>query len=188
MTFATGSATITLPTGSAPANGTGVVLTNVVATAANSVNSGIYTGRVYYVVNSTGGSTFGLSSTAGGTATTVGQAGTGMFVLSANTTQDGTYMFRHTTDKGYVSSTAGGNSSATAGTRDPWANNPNCITCHVAHGSNASMAGDVGSTSLPTGASGSTTSSQVTFPDGSTGDSFLLRVDNRATCRSCHNM
>lgn len=53
----------------------------------------------------------------------------------------------------------------------------NCITCHVAHGSNADMTG--------------TTSSQVTLPDGSTapaGDSRLLRVDNRGICLMCHNV
>ena len=57
---------------------------------------------------------------------------------------------------------------------------PNCIQCHVAHGSNASMAGD-GSTSY---------SSAVQTEFGLTKvvpDSFLLRVDNRGTCQFCHN-
>jgi predicted CXXCH cytochrome family protein len=58
----------------------------------------------------------------------------------------------------------------------------NCITCHVAHGSNASMSG--------------ASSKQVTQPDGTqatqhglgvTG-SRLLRVDNRGICVMCHNV
>ncbi len=49
-----------------------------------------------------------------------------------------------------------------------------CIQCHVAHGSNASMG---------------TYSNGVTNPDGTTasGDSRLLRIDNRGTCQMCHN-
>lgn len=52
----------------------------------------------------------------------------------------------------------------------------NCITCHVAHGSNASMGG--------------TESGKVTNPDGSgpAGSSKLLRVDNRGTCNMCHRV
>ena len=52
---------------------------------------------------------------------------------------------------------------------------PNCITCHVAHGSNASMGPY--SSSLPE-------------PDGTpapAADSRLLRIDNRGTCQMCHN-
>jgi predicted CXXCH cytochrome family protein len=57
-----------------------------------------------------------------------------------------------------------------------------CTTCHVAHGSNARMEG--------------TFSSTMPFPDGSTpsyvistttGDSRLLKVDNRGTCQMCHD-
>jgi hypothetical protein len=57
-----------------------------------------------------------------------------------------------------------------------------CTTCHVAHGSNARMAGPF-SASMP-------------FPDGTavtydiggtTGDSRLLKVDNRGTCQLCHD-
>jgi predicted CXXCH cytochrome family protein len=52
----------------------------------------------------------------------------------------------------------------------------NCITCHVAHGSNAAMNG--------------TESGKVTNPDGSgpAGSSKLLRVDNRGTCNMCHDL
>ena len=50
----------------------------------------------------------------------------------------------------------------------------NCIQCHVAHGSNASMG---------------TYSGGVDNPDGTVaaGDSRLLRIDNRGVCQMCHN-
>ncbi len=71
---------------------------------------------------------------------------------------DPVYMYRHRTD---VNTKQGG---------------ANCITCHVAHGSNAVMDG--------------TNSKQVAFPDATSklGDSKLLRVDNRGTCNMCHNV
>jgi len=58
---------------------------------------------------------------------------------------------------------------------------PNCLTCHVSHGSNASMQGDVNTQYSKT---------DVKFPNGtvSGADSFLLRVDNRGTCNMCHNL
>jgi predicted CXXCH cytochrome family protein len=52
----------------------------------------------------------------------------------------------------------------------------NCITCHVAHGSNAQMPG--------------TYSATIPNPGGSAapvGDSRLLKVDNRGTCQACHD-
>jgi predicted CXXCH cytochrome family protein len=51
---------------------------------------------------------------------------------------------------------------------------PNCVQCHVAHGSNSSMGEN---------------SRSVTFPDGSPGgtDSRLLRLDNRGVCQTCHH-
>ena len=60
-------------------------------------------------------------------------------------------------------------------------NSPNCLTCHVSHGSNASMQGDVNTQYSKT---------DVKFPNGtvSGADSFLLRVDNRGTCNMCHNL
>ena len=57
----------------------------------------------------------------------------------------------------------------------------NCITCHVSHGTNAAM----------TGIAGDGTAPGVTLPGGAsapTGDSRLLRVDNRGTCLMCHNV
>lgn len=53
---------------------------------------------------------------------------------------------------------------------------PNCIQCHVAHGSNAAMTGPE--------------SSHVPLPGGGAapaGDSRLLRLDNRGTCVMCHD-
>ncbi len=52
--------------------------------------------------------------------------------------------------------------------------NRNCIQCHVAHGSNAQMA----------------PGSQVEWPNGTakSGDSRLLRVDDRGICVMCHNV
>lgn len=50
----------------------------------------------------------------------------------------------------------------------------NCVQCHVAHGSNASMGANSGN---------------VNHPDNTTdpGGSKLLRIDNRGVCQVCHN-
>jgi hypothetical protein len=78
-----------------------------------------------------------------------------------------------------------GGSSATSPTGDSIFNyqhttwlKPECTVCHVAHGSNALMQGD--------------NSQAETMPDGSappmgSGDSRLLKVDNRGTCQMCHD-
>lgn len=60
---------------------------------------------------------------------------------------------------------------------------PNCIQCHVSHGSNAAMG---------------TAASKVPFPgaaadaggnaDTPSADSKLLRIDNRGVCVACHNV
>ena len=56
--------------------------------------------------------------------------------------------------------------------------NKPCTTCHVAHGSNASMPGGT-NTSF---------SSNFPYPDGSlSGSSRLLKIDNRGTCQACHD-
>ena len=71
---------------------------------------------------------------------------------------DPTYMYRHSTSKYRV-----------------------CSTCHVAHGSNAVMNVNP--------ANGGTFSANVPFPDGSvhSGDSRLLKLDNRGICLECHD-
>lgn len=54
--------------------------------------------------------------------------------------------------------------------------NKPCVTCHVAHGSNATMDGVY--------------SSARTYPGGAAapvGDSRLLKIDNRGTCQACHD-
>jgi predicted CXXCH cytochrome family protein len=50
-----------------------------------------------------------------------------------------------------------------------------CIQCHVAHGSNAAMGPFSGAVGNPDGSA------------GVVGDSKLLRVDNRGTCKMCHS-
>ena len=66
-------------------------------------------------------------------------------------TGDGVFDFRHTTSR-----------------------NRACTTCHVAHGSNATMAGAFSST--------------VTYPNGDpSSSSRLLKVDDRGTCQLCHD-
>jgi predicted CXXCH cytochrome family protein len=53
---------------------------------------------------------------------------------------------------------------------------PGCTQCHVAHGSNAAMAG--------------TYSSSFPYPGGAapaSGSSRLLKIDNRGTCQMCHD-
>jgi predicted CXXCH cytochrome family protein len=62
---------------------------------------------------------------------------------------------------------------------DAQANNkPNCIQCHVAHGTNAVMTGYAAAVKEPT--DGTTPAS------GTYQSSALLRVDNRGTCLMCH--
>jgi predicted CXXCH cytochrome family protein len=82
-------------------------------------------------------------------------AGSGSYQTSSG---DAKYTYRHRSDQNFK---AGG---------------ANCITCHVAHGSNADMTGEY--------------SSQVAFPDNTVkpGDSKLLRVANRGTCEMCHSV
>ncbi len=72
-------------------------------------------------------------------------------------TTDSIFTYQHRSDANYKAGAA------------------NCITCHVAHGSNASMTGSAAKVAFP----GSTTPSA---------DSRLLRVDNRGTCLMCHNV
>jgi predicted CXXCH cytochrome family protein len=53
----------------------------------------------------------------------------------------------------------------------------NCVTCHVAHGSNAQM-------------TPGSESANMEYPGGAAapaGDSRLLKVDNRGTCQLCHD-
>jgi predicted CXXCH cytochrome family protein len=64
---------------------------------------------------------------------------------------------------------------------------PNCIQCHVAHGSNVAMGSTAASVPFPgqvgTGANGTLASADAGY-----GDSKLLRVNDRGTCVMCHNV
>jgi predicted CXXCH cytochrome family protein len=64
---------------------------------------------------------------------------------------------------------------------------PNCIQCHVAHGSNVAMGSTPASVPFPgqvgTGANGTLASTDAGY-----GDSKLLRVSDRGTCVMCHNV
>ena len=59
----------------------------------------------------------------------------------------------------------------------------NCITCHVSHGSNASVGTSYGNGGLNPG-----DTSVGTLAGAGSADSRLLRVDNRGTCSMCHNV
>jgi hypothetical protein len=61
--------------------------------------------------------------------------------------------------------------------------NPNCIQCHVAHGSNATMTGAFSMNLNNPGDSSANNNSGSADP----GDSRLLRVNNRGVCLLCHN-
>jgi predicted CXXCH cytochrome family protein len=70
---------------------------------------------------------------------------------------DATYMYKHRSNANYKAGAA------------------NCITCHVSHGSNATMVGNaIGLNPGDTAVVGA--------------DSRLLRVNNRGTCNMCHNV
>jgi predicted CXXCH cytochrome family protein len=58
---------------------------------------------------------------------------------------------------------------------------PNCIQCHVSHGSNVAMSGESALVGLP----GQPTRSDPASPSS---DSRLLRVNDRGTCVMCHNV
>jgi len=66
---------------------------------------------------------------------------------------------------------------------------PNCIQCHVSHGSNAAMAGSAAAVPFP-GQVGSSTSvaGDLASTQAGYGDSKLLRIDNRGVCVACHNV
>jgi len=63
-----------------------------------------------------------------------------------------------------------------------------CTTCHVAHGSNARMPGTFSAAQpFPNGDTPSYAIPTALDRIGTTGDSRLLKVDNRATCQMCHD-
>lgn len=65
-----------------------------------------------------------------------------------------------------------------------------CLTCHRAHGTDATMSGYAGATLTPTTIEGFNTLVPAPGTDDGvppTGDSALLRADNRGVCERCHN-
>jgi predicted CXXCH cytochrome family protein len=89
-------------------------------------------------------------------------AGSGSYAINSG---DAVFTYRHRSNR---------NNSAGV-------SRPNCIQCHVSHGSNVSMAGDAAAASYPGGAT-------LLSTDAGYGDSKLLRVNNRGTCVMCHNV
>jgi predicted CXXCH cytochrome family protein len=80
----------------------------------------------------------------------------------------------------YLSNSAGDTTNDTVFTykhrsNEGLSDKPNCIQCHVSHGSNAVMSGAAAAVNNPNG-------------DAVGADSRLLRVDNRGVCLECHNM
>lgn len=75
-----------------------------------------------------------------------------------NVLNDPVFSYRHTSNREITASL----------------NARNCVQCHVAHGSNASMGPKSGATNTP---------DNTADPGGSK----LLRVDNRGVCQICHN-
>lgn len=57
---------------------------------------------------------------------------------------------------------------------------PTCIQCHVSHGTDATMGEYSGAVTFP---NGKTTESPLEHKE----DSFLLRLNNRGVCQTCHN-
>jgi predicted CXXCH cytochrome family protein len=79
----------------------------------------------------------------------------------------------------YLNDESSGTYIATPGApyefRHTTSRNRACLTCHVSHGSNATMEAN-------------SFSANVEYPDGSTSaSSRLLKVDNRGTCQLCHD-
>lgn len=67
-------------------------------------------------------------------------------------------------------------------------NQPECTQCHVAHGSNALMDATFSATlPEPNGSPAPTYSNVGPGNSASSGDSRLLKVDNRGTCNMCHD-
>ncbi len=88
---------------------------------------------------------------------------------------------RYLAGNGSASTEGGPSGDAIFAYRHPTNTTPECTQCHVSHGSNALMTGFNSRTF--------TDPSGVSHPDATTtsGDSRLLKVDNRGTCELCHD-
>lgn len=112
---------------------------------------------------------------------------------------DAVYRYRHRSDALKALSTTATNADGSPVYPDIYGTasvkgggSANCITCHVAHGSNATM-GDVSKTvTNPDGSPAYVNQDSGNVLDGTgspaLGDSRLLRVDNRGMCLMCHNV
>jgi len=88
---------------------------------------------------------------------------------SATTAGELDYTYKHRSDEGL-------------------SDKPNCIQCHVSHGSNALMQGAAAAVTNPDGTAAATYLKAGPAANITSGDSRLLRVDNRGVCLECHNM
>jgi predicted CXXCH cytochrome family protein len=86
---------------------------------------------------------------------------------ASTTDGDAVYTYKHRSDEGL-------------------SDKPNCIQCHVSHGSNAAMTGAAAAVLQPNGSVTGLVGSGTVIQTA--GDSRLLRVDNRGVCLECHNM
>jgi hypothetical protein len=80
-----------------------------------------------------------------------------------------------------------------AGLADPYQNYLTCLTCHYAHGSEATMSGWAAG-GITTGTAGPVPFQdptydgvQPTYLGAQSGTAALLRYNNRGVCERCHN-
>jgi predicted CXXCH cytochrome family protein len=121
-------------------------------------------------------------------------AGSGSYKTNSG---DAVYTYKHRSDAVKALSYTDGTGGPVvypdlAGGKVEGGGGANCITCHVAHGSNATM-GDVSKTvTNPDGSAAYVNTDQGNTLDGTgapaLGDSRLLRVDNRGMCLMCHSV
>jgi predicted CXXCH cytochrome family protein len=106
--------------------------------------------------------------------------GTSAFIADTNqwcTTCHSRYLAGNSTSRKFTSGDAVFTYRHTTGAVKE--DSPTCLQCHVAHGTNAVANGQF--------SSAVTSPSNATNSYGTTGDSKLLRVDNRGVCVLCHN-
>jgi predicted CXXCH cytochrome family protein len=157
-------------------------VTPVVKSAATNVNIPDQTTKVYTTANYWDVSAPTTPLTAAETAENVVKAGTVtdgfLGGISAWCT---TCHTRYLAISGVANTNSGDTTFTYKHRSDEQANyKPDCIQCHVAHGTNAVMTGSAGAITAPDGT--------VTGPAATTSyqNSSLLRVNNRGTCLMCH--
>ncbi|HEY3548300.1 MAG TPA: cytochrome c3 family protein [Propionicimonas sp.] len=126
-------------------------------------------GPLYYVVYTNGTTTFRVSSTLDG-APIAPPATSGSVIRVYPFSASSWYFPRNGTDSSYKF-------------QHQTTTNRACTTCHVGHGSDATM--------TPATQTNPDTSGAVPYPDNSAGtglyNSRLLKIDNRGTCQACHD-